>query len=291
MRIVNPQVITGQQTTRTLQKKAVTNSKAAVLVGVISVPRESGEESSRFENLVSRIVAATTWQNAIRASDLMANDRRQIELERNLRKLDYQYLRKRQTKGEARRHAGVRHRFIVKKEELAQAVAACDLDPSIVREGKERLFEERYYGQVFPSADPNYYLPRYWLVWYVSYAARGYPQRAYAKWLVTHFVWQAVIKVLETRHLRDQFIQLNESDSFPSVERLCNFAVQGVGAFYRARRGTGEKAIDVSTFFQRKNLHRDFERFWTNASGSYRSQFVHGLKSFKDGMRKIAEKR
>jgi hypothetical protein len=33
---------------------------------------------------------------------------------------------------------------IVKKEEFAQAVAGCDLDPAIVREGKEYLFEERW---------------------------------------------------------------------------------------------------------------------------------------------------
>lgn len=109
MRIVNPQVINGQQTTRTLHKKAGKNSKATVLVRVISVPRDSDEESNRFDNLVSKIVAATNWQNAIKPSDLMSNDRRQIDLERNLRKLDYQYLRKRQTKGEARRHAGDRH--------------------------------------------------------------------------------------------------------------------------------------------------------------------------------------
>ena len=106
---------------------------------VISVPRENEGDSGRFENLVSKIVAATNWQNAIRPSDLMANDRRQIEIERNLRKLKYYYLRKRQSKREARRHAGVRRANFVKKEELAQAVAACDLDPSIVREGKHTI--------------------------------------------------------------------------------------------------------------------------------------------------------
>lgn len=67
---------------------------------------------------------------------------------------DYQYLCKRKTKSEARRNAGVRHRFLIKKDELTQALAACDLDPSIVREGKERLFEERYYDQVFANAEP-----------------------------------------------------------------------------------------------------------------------------------------
>jgi hypothetical protein len=159
IRLVNPQVINGQQTTRTLHKCASRNAKATVLVRVISVPRETEEGERRFENLVSKIVAATNWQNAIKPSDLMANDRRQIEIERNLRKLDYHYLRKRQSKSEARRQAGVRRATFIKKEELAQAVAACDMDPSIVRSGKEQLFEERYYEQVFPNSDPFYYLP------------------------------------------------------------------------------------------------------------------------------------
>ena len=291
MRIVNPQVINGQQTTRTLHKKAGKNSKATVLVRVISVPRDSDAESSRFDNLVSKIVAATNWQNAIKASDLMSNDRRQIDLERNLRKLDYQYLRKRQSKSEARRHAGVRHRFFINKEELAQAVAACDLDPSIVREGKERLFEERFYNQVFPNADPNYYLPRYWLVRYISYTARGFPERAYAKWVVTHFVWQALGKVLKSRHLRELFIRFNERDSFASLETLCQSAFKGVIKFYRARRGSGETAADVSTFFQRKALHRDFEKFWAKDSGSHKNQFAKALKLFKEDLRELAEER
>jgi hypothetical protein len=111
LRLLNPQIINGQQTTRTLHGHANNNSKATVLVRVISVPRETDEEGRQFDRLVSRIVAATNWQNAIRPSDLMANDRRQVELERNLAKLDYHYLRKRQSKGEARRAAGVRHRF------------------------------------------------------------------------------------------------------------------------------------------------------------------------------------
>ena len=289
MRIVNPQVINGQQTTRTLHKKATKDSKATVLVRVISVPRDSDEESSRFDNLVSKIVAATNWQNAIRASDLMSNDRRQIDLERNLRKLDYQYLRKRQSKGEARRHAGVRHRFLVKKDELAQAVAACDLDPSIVREGKERLFEERFYNQVFPNADPNYYLPRYWLVAYTQFAARGYPERAYAKWVVTHFVWQSMAKILGTRHQRALFIRVNERSNFESLGKLCNLAYKGVIQFYRSRRGTGEKAKDPSTFFQRKGLHRDFANYWNRDGGKYKSQFSKALKAFKDEMREAAE--
>jgi hypothetical protein len=173
MTLTNPQVINGQQTTRMLHAYGRDAKGASVLVRVIQVPRELGEGSDGFETLVSNIVQATNWQNEIKPSDLMSNDRRQIELERQFRKLGYLYIRKRQTKGEARRAAAAAYSFMVKKEEIAQAVAACDFDPSVVRKGKENLFEERWYSQVFPSADPNYYMPRYWLARAASYAARG----------------------------------------------------------------------------------------------------------------------
>ncbi len=276
MRVVNPQVINGQQTTRILHQYAARNSKATVLVRVISVPRDSDEDSNRFENLVSKIVAATNWQNAISASDLMANDRTQIEIERNLRKLDYFYVRKRESKGEARRRSGVRHAQFIKKDELARAVAACELDPSIVREGKEQLFEERYYSQLFPNSDPYFYLPRYWLVWYVSRTARGYPERAYAKWLVTHFVWRHLSRILRSRVLKDVFAM----EEFESFSKACDAAFKASLAFYRARRGSGATAIDVSSFFQRRELHTEFERFWKKVPAVHRKQFTKGLERF-----------
>src|SRR5262249_34646042 len=158
---------------------------------------------------------ATNWQNAIRPSDLMANDRLQVELERNLAKLDYDYLRKRQSKEEARRDAGVRYRFLVSKEELAQVSAACDLDPLIVRQGKEKLFEEPLYDKVFPNSDPDYYLTRYWLARYVSRAAKGYPERAYAKWVVLHFLWHALSPAIRSRNMKQQFRMRSERDLMP----------------------------------------------------------------------------
>jgi len=204
-----------------------------------------------------------------------------IEIERNLRKLNYQYVRKRQSKSEARRHAGMRHVFFLKKEELAQAVAACDLDPSVVREGKEQLFEERHYGQIFPNADPYYYLPRHWLVFSVSRKARGYPSRAYAKWLVAHFVWQRLQKLLTTRQLKRVFVEKD----FPSLLTVCNAAFKGAIAFYYTRHGRGETAIDVSSFFKRRGLHWDFERFWKRSNGRYRGLFLRAFERFETELR------
>ena len=79
LRVKNPQVINGQQTTRMLYRMANTSPKASVTVKVIRVTRRDDGGSEQFDTLVSNIVQATNWQNAIRASDLISNDRRQIE--------------------------------------------------------------------------------------------------------------------------------------------------------------------------------------------------------------------
>lgn len=288
LRLVNPQIINGQQTTRTLHESASKNDKATVLMRVISVPRETEHEEQRFDNLVSRIVAATNWQNAIRASDLMANDRRQVDIERNLRKLDYQYLRKRQSKGEARRNAGVKHRFIITKEELAQVVAACDLDPLVVREGKERLFEERYYGSVFPKSDPDYYLPRYWLGKHVSRQAQGYPERAYAKWLVTHFMWQRLSPVLAKKTLRQLFRTESESGLSPALSRAVAAAFRGASAYYRSNRGSGVKQVDPSAFFKRSGHHTALEKFWEKRANKHKAGFAKAFEAFTKKLNSLA---
>lgn len=289
LQVTNPQVINGQQTTRTLSRVARRGPKASVLVRVIRVPRnDNGDGTNHFDALVSRIVAATNWQNAIRPSDLMSNDRRQIVLERQLRKLHYLYMRKRMTKGEARRSAGVRHLRPVKKEEIAQAVAACDLDPFLVREGKERLFEERLYGQVFPNNDPKYYLSRYWLMRYVSYAARGFPERAYAKWLVLNFVWTRLDPNTRSRAGAEAFRLACERDDpelgAPLI-RAITAVYRSALAFYRERRGSGPTAIDVSTFFKRRNLHREFDGYWRRGRNGHRKHFDRAWSRFEKALK------
>jgi len=274
LKVANPQVINGQQTTRMLSKFAAKAPRASVTVRVIRVPR-GANNSAHYDALVSKIVAATNWQNAISQSDLMSNDRRQIEIERFMRKLGYWYIRKRQTKGEVKRLAGSPRFFFLKKEEVAQAVAACDLDPGIVRAGKERLFEERLYGQVFPTSDPYYFLTRYWAANYVSYAARGYPERAYAKWVVLHFVWSRLRALVSSRSVASRFTGASERDDVPMYffVRAASAVYKAALTFYRSKRGKGATALDVSKFFQRMNRHNEFASFWKGPSNRSRRSF------------------
>jgi hypothetical protein len=292
--VKNPQVINGQQTTRTLARVHAGRATSAVLVKVIHVARVPGDKrsASGFEKLVSSIVAATNWQNAIRPSDLMANDRRQIEIEREFRKLGYWYMRKRQTKSEAKRAAGSQKYLMVKKDEIAQAVAACEMDPGVVREGKEGLFEEGLYPKVFPTAYAEFYLSRFLLMREVGRAARGKPEWAYAKWVVLNFVWSNLSRDLRKRtQLRD--FRLACEQQTRSVGHLSHVIGSAYGAahlFYRCRRERrGAGALDVSTFFKRKGLHREFGKFWKGPDNRYREQFRKRAVAFRRSIKEESE--
>lgn len=263
LRVTNPQVINGQQTTRVLNRIRV--SKAAVVVRVISVPRTKKRQQSDFEQLVSSIVAATNWQNAIVPSDLRANDSRQVFLQREFAKLKYHYLRKRQTKGEARRILGTHYGYWIKMDELAQLVGACDLDPVVVRSGKQGLFKIPYYEEIFDGRPIQEYLSIYWLGRVIKSAGAGYPDRAYAKWHALHFLWREIAHILRSKSAASRFRTMSERRQLPrAFFQAAGETFRALEDFYRLERGKGPKAIDASNFFYRARQYKDFKSYWTS---------------------------
>ena len=283
LRVTNPQIINGQQTTRVLAAQDEIAPTTTVLARVIRIPRDAKGED-RFEELVSRIVEATNYQNQIKASDLVANDRTQVFIEREFRKLGYQYLRKRQTNAEARAAGGSRFRFLVRKEELAQAAAACLLDPYIVRQGKEGLFAEQYYTTVFDGETAAYYLNRLWLLRRVGAVSSGYPERAYAKWVVLHFMWAKIGREISSRSdgFRAACEQPRQNEALlQPLHRAVELAFLECLAFYRQNRGSGPTAVDVSAFFNRPNRHKEFATYWDrDGSESRKKRFDSAVARF-----------
>jgi hypothetical protein len=262
--VANPQVINGQQTTRTLASRPELAKKASVLVKVVQVTREAG--TNGFEELVSRIVQGTNWQNSIRPSDLMANDRIQIDLERSLRKLGYAYLRKRETKGESKKVFGGKHFRFVKKEQFAQAVAACDLEPFIARTASEKLFEEANYSKVFPNSDPAFYLTRYLLLEEVRYCAHGNSENRELRWLVLNFVWSLVGDKCQTQKGARVFRLLCESKDaslLTPLYQLINRSFYGAMKFYKANKVDNGDVVELATFVKsRRCKSKQFVAFW-----------------------------
>jgi hypothetical protein len=256
LQIDNPQIVNGQQTTRTLAEEGGT-AKAGVLVRVTALPR--GEL-----RLVDDIVKATNNQNPIRASDLMANDRVQVFLERKLLLRGYQYLRKRAQKSEARAAAKVKPKFQVKKEELAQAVASCEEEPTIVYSAKEKLFEDEIYERLFRKESISFYLTRYWLLRTVRRRLWGSGhETAYMKFFVTHAVWDRNGSIL-TKYA-DEFIRCAESSfggaedgSLAVLEASIDKTYDAFERFYRQTRSNDDTVYSFFKRVKQYDLYVDF---------------------------------
>ena len=280
------QVINGQQTTRTLQKSDSSNT--SVLVKVIKIRRIPGDDE-HYDDLVNTIVRATNWQNHINPSDLVSNDHIQVLVEKEFRKRGYQYIRKRMKKTEARALLGDSTYHQIDKRELSQAVGACLFDPAVVRKGKERLFDDPYYKSIFSSHVISFYLSKYWLMKQIQYAARGYPERAYAKWVALHFMWQQLGNIFDSSDFEKKFRYSCER-KIPVLKKLhkaTNDIFRATLNFYRANRGVGEKAKDISAFFQKTKLHIAFPQFWTSSANRHKSSVEANLKMFKKEISEI----
>jgi hypothetical protein len=291
LRTFNPQIINGQQTTRMLKEYG--SSKASVLVRVIAIPRGDADGWSRFDALVSDIVAATNWQNEILQSDLRANDREQVRIEREFRRLNYQYLRKRQAKSEVRRLFGTSGRFQVKKEDLAKAVAACEFDPIVVRLGKEGLFEDERYRRIFCDRPAKEYLMHVWLDRFVRYYASRKAERAYARWLALHFVWSQVREIIGRNPGRELFLRIAERptfyDALIGLDRFIDWVFYATSSFYRAKRGKGSEAQDPSAYFKHANLHQQFQKYWYSGANRFRGRARKALRKFQSDLRMFDE--
>jgi hypothetical protein len=287
LRVDRPQVINGQQTTRTLF--SVPTTRASVLVKVVKIPREYRGEDE-YDDLVSAIVRATNWQNEIRPSDLISNDYVQVHIERELRKRHYQYLRKRQSKSEARRMWGSRVYRLIKKDELARAIAACEFDPSIVLKGKEGLFGERWYRAIFSSRSALYYLSRYWLVSQALSAIRGRPWLSYAKWHVAHLAWTRLSSVIGSGVGALRFCAACEASDALVLTRLraaLDAQYQTALLYYRLNRGHGDEAVDRQTFYKQPRLHTSLIRFLRSARNSKRASVEYHLSRFKKALASV----
>ncbi len=265
LRVTNAQIINGQQTTRSLA--TYKEMDAEVLIKLVEIPRNSGDGHSKYSHVVSEIVSATNWQNAISQSDLKANDIEQVRIERELRKYNYQYLRKRMNQAEARRISGGRYSWIIKKEDIARPVGACLLDPFETRLGKDRLFEDDVYYKIFNGRPAAEYLTFYWLDRLVSYRARGDSRRGYARWIVLNFIWSHLGQPLRRHEMRDKFRYAAErARSFEyelaSLYTLADLVFTGAMAFYRANKRQDGKLQDESSFFKHKGLHKAFQAYW-----------------------------
>lgn len=278
--IVNsPQVINGQQTTRALSEHS--SEGASVLVKLIWVNRETSSGQEHYSDLVSQIVSATNYQNAIRLSDLKANDSEQVRLERELRKWGVLYSRKTQTNKEVSSHLGSKYKVKIKKEELAAATAGCLLEPSVLRLGKEYLFDAGHYSKIFSGRPAFEHLVHYWL-WRAIRRRFTTGEQRYSIWLCLRFLWDQIGERMRRPATASWFCERmrNAAGSQGDLHNL-NAAIGEVVTaamiYYRRNRKSDTGTLDASSFFKRSKLDNDFKEFWRSNENAKRAERFDNL--------------
>src|SRR3972149_1581610 len=124
-------------------------------------------------------------------------------MDRDMKKLNYQYIRKNQSRAEARLTSALRKPVaMIWKDDLAQIVAACIMDPYEVRKGKRHLFEDPIYSKIFnEQRSVKEYLIYYWLGQAVFPLTYKDLPRGYAKWLVINFASALLAETLLSKDL------------------------------------------------------------------------------------------
>lgn len=277
----NPQIVNGQQTTRTLVSRGKQSSKCEVLVRAVRLPDQHDE------HFVSRLVEATNNQNAISRADLKANDPIQLELERSLNKYGYQYLRKRQTRSEARRAVGTQHAFQLTKEELAKAVADCRYKSLSRIAGIQPLFDKHYDKLFDGRTKPETYLCYHWTYKRVNERSRDDFNRSWTKLVVVHSLWRLIGSEVTARS-RD-YLRLNErrDDSYLRVfSELTAPLFSAALASYRANRGSGNDKQDIVSYHKSETAHRYFDAYWMSRKAApYRARFDKWRDRFSSVLR------
>lgn len=279
MVISNPQIINGQQTSYALGTEQRGAARANVSVRLINVARDGKvDDFAAYDEMVAKIVEATNSQNKIKASDLRANDRLQVGLERSLHQLGYFYQRKRAAPAEVAKLAG-QHEWKVTKEALAKAVTGCE-NAFLVRRGTDQLFEEPRYRGIFTRA-PRQLLCCWWLSKAVESAAWGTPEQP-AKYVVLQFLWTdlgPVIRVNQPRFI-GMFEEAQRDVCYPHFARALGRAFKGAMAYYRAERGTGVDTVDALSFFKRQEAYDGFAKFREGSNLGHFKQYERAAEKF-----------
>ena len=153
--LTNPYVINGAQTIHALRDQDKGQAEAKILVRAIEIPpavqRVDGETSQEF---INKIILRTNQQNKMLASDLRANDSRQVELEKKFAQHGVFYERRRgdwNLKSRFLTNQALDYSSIV---DLSRVLVSCLSDEekggvAVAKKGKDEMFKPGVYESAF----------------------------------------------------------------------------------------------------------------------------------------------
>jgi AIPR protein len=266
----NPQVVNGQQTSRSLASvAAVQAAQVQVTVKVVTIERAK-VDSKEYDRLVRAIVLATNRQSSIPETELRSNDREQVELQRRLAKLGYYYARKTATHGEYRLKAGMQP--LIVRREFADAVAGCLWESLPHRRTKGTLYEDEFYDAIFApeSAERGLFA---WHLWRDVQArlkrSRKGAARDQGKWLVLYETWGLLTTAVDFP--RSRFLAMKKGPPTRAFTKAMDDLIREIAAvvdrFYVAKRVDEQDPI---SFFKAADLDPGYRAFLDGPASEFK---------------------
>jgi hypothetical protein len=299
VRVFEPQIINGQQTTRTIGRAASLSKDAQVLVRVLCRQPESDADVHAFRDFIATVVRSTNSQTKVLPSELAANNPEQIEIEQAFKRLNWRYQRKlgRTDDGALQWYGQQKPYGAIRLKELATALVCCLHSPSHVRQhGIEAVFDQAngttdLYRKMFHDRRT----PQEYLLAYLVLECAGQVQQYRSKqakrlaglgqYFVAHrlhlYLWSLFKKNNEAT-LRLLSSELHRRRFDDNVQDLKNSIEKSWQEFYKkTRKGDEDPLAFVSS------LRDDqWQRFWSaGANKRWRSRANKTVRHLEDAVR------
>ena len=254
LRLVNPQVVNGQQTSYSLMNAGAQSEKAEVLVKVVNIDREE-HSTEEYRQIVHELVFATNWQTRISMGDLRSSDPEQIELGRKLKQLGHYYSRRTTTAGLLR--SAAQGSPYITRNQLADAVAGCLWETLPYRVQKDALYEDDIYYEIFDPAQAQRDLVCHYLWKAVQRAAKGTAvKRERGKWLLLYHLYTTIGPELLAHapaFIADGTTPQGIQSIRTPLQAAAKAGLTATEKFYDQKRPSVDE--EPSNFFRRTDLH------------------------------------
>jgi len=281
IRLVNPQIINGCQTVRSIEKFHG-ELEGDLLVRVVE---------SKDHNFISAITLYQNTSNPVKKRDLKSNDPEQVRLKREFKLHGWYYEIKR---GEeynkmATKYPAMKQQYsyVVSNEEVAKALAATRLGPAIaVARGSEEFFDE-FYSRLFTSdlSTASALAPAliYWLVKNTYAPSRRFHgfKKAFvfknpAGYYVTKFLYDAIGK---SKGWEKKYVSFYENSGDKKWSKFLNNVKKTISEYfeiiYDSWKKSGEQ--DHRSYLQNsrtiKEIRRQYGRRIRVLSGKTKKAF------------------
>jgi hypothetical protein len=277
-----PQIVNGQQTTRTLYESQGQAEKARVHVRAIEIARNSREGGKSFAKLLLSIVEATNSQTAIDLGDLRSNDSIQVALQREAAKFSYSYERK---SGEKK----TRGRRGIHRTALVAAVANSTEFALGQREGK-KVYDREIYDRLFRSSSPEAlqtYLAQYLLAESAHRTVKQLSFPSALNLLLIFDTWSEVGELISRRPAK--FIHAFGSGSDGAVAISINMMQEVVATagmkLYEREAEKSTDSLPPANFFRRQETYEMFCEFWHQAGVRTHNKYDSAKKLLATALR------